>query len=191
MIRTLYVATVLSTAVMVSSCSTVGSNNAIDSATATAAPGLQDGELAVPENYRSWPVFLSAIDKTDGKQIRDIYINPIGHETQAGEEFPHGTISVMELWDAKVDSAGELATDADGKLLKEQLKLIFLMGKSLGAGQLVDPELRNGDWVYAGYQADGVTPGGPDAAACRSCHLAEAEKDWVFRYDEYFSSRGD
>ena len=40
------------------------------------------------------------------------------------------------------------------------------------------------------YQADGVTPGGPDATACRGCHLSQEDKDWFFRYDEYFAQRG-
>ena len=190
MVRTTCLATALSTALIATGCSIIESQDATDSA-AMAAPGLQDGELAVPEDYRSWPVFLTAIDKTEGKQIRDIYINPVGHEAHAGDEFPNGTISVMELWDARLDSAGELDTDADGKLIKDELKLIFLMGKSQGAGEAIAPALRNGDWVYAAYQADGVTAGGPDTAACRACHTSEADKDWVFRYDEYFASRSE
>ena len=96
----------------------------------------------------------------------------------------------MELWTAKRTADGNALVSASGGLVKDKLSLIFLMGKSAGAGALVDPALRNGDWVYAGYKADGRTPGGPSADKCRTCHLKASDKDWIFRYDEYFAKRG-
>lgn len=153
------------------------------------APGLRDGELAIPDGYRTWPVFLSGIDKPAAKQIRDIYINPKGHSAPDGGPFPVGTMSVMEIWKPRLDAVGKPVTDADGKMIKESLSLVFAMGKSAGAGALTDKALSNGDWVYAGYQADGKTPGGPAASACRACHLPQADNDFVFRADEYFKTR--
>lgn len=158
-------------------------------AAAVAAPGLKDGELAVPANYRSWPVFLADIDKVDAKQIRDIYISPAGHKTKEGDEFPNGTQSVMEIWNPKLKADGSPQMTGDGKLIKDSLSLVFVMGKSKGAGAMVDSALRTGDWVYSGYKADGVTRGGPDTSACRGCHVTQPDKDWIFRYDEYFSKR--
>ena len=176
---------------VVSACNTVDRirGTSEPDMTAVAAPGLQDGQLAVPADYRSWPVFLADIQKNDAGQIRDIYINTVGHATDQGDDFPAGTLSVMEIWKPLMNADGTPEMDANGKMSKDELSLVFLMGKSEGAGELVDPALRNGDWVYAGYQADGVTPGGPDTSACRSCHLPEAENDFVFRYDEYFAKR--
>ncbi len=176
---------------VVSACNTVDRirGTSEPDMTAVVAPGLQDGQLAVPADYRSWPVFLTDIQKTDAKQIRDIYINEVGHATDQGDDFPAGTLSVMEIWKPVMNADGTPEIDANGKMSKDELSLVFLMGKSEGAEELVDPALRNGDWIYAGYQADGVTPGGPDASACRSCHLPEAGNDFVFRYDEYFAKR--
>lgn len=176
---------------VVSACNTVDRirGTSEPDMTAVVAPGLQDGQLAIPADYRSWPVFLTDIQKTDAKQIRDIYINKVGHATDQGDDFPAGTLSVMEIWKPVMNADGTPEMDANGKMSKDELSLVFLMGKSEGAEELVDPALRNGDWIYAGYQADGVTPGGPDASACRSCHLPEAENDFVFRYDEYFAKR--
>ncbi|MGE0311164.1 MAG: cytochrome P460 family protein [Lautropia sp.] len=153
------------------------------------APRMRDGELKVPADYRRWPVFLVGIDKPDSGQIRDIYIDALAHRTAEGDPFPIGTVSVMEIWTAQRTGDGALRRTPDGRLVKDALASIFVMGKSAGAGELVSPALRNGDWVYASYGSDGTTPGGPPAAACRSCHLAQASKDWVFRYDEYFASR--
>ncbi len=153
------------------------------------APGMRDGELKVPAGYRNWPMYVVGIDKPTTGQIRDIYVGPAAHRTAKGDPFPIGTVSVMEIWSARKAPDGALQRSADGKLVKDTLASVFVMGKSEGAGALAPAALRNGDWVYASYGGDGMTPGGPPAAACRTCHLGQASTDWVFRYDEYFASR--
>src|SRR5215471_12097907 len=67
------------------------------------APNLQ-----VPRNYRSWPVFLSAVQREDVAQIRDIYIDKAATSMQQGDLFPDGTVFVMDLWAAQKDSSGAL-----------------------------------------------------------------------------------
>lgn len=158
----------------------------------TGTPGARpkDGELATPADYRSWPKFLVDIQRPDAKQIRDIYINPLGHATKAGEMFPNGTVSVMEIYPARENPDGSLMKGADGKLVKGALAKVFVMGKGAGWGDgVARPELKNGDWVYSAFQADGKAPSGDDIATCRSCHLPLANKDFVHRYDEYFEKR--
>ena len=66
----------------------------------------KDGELPVPAEYKSWPKFLSDIQRADNKQVREIYINPIGHSTKMGDAFPNGTISVMEIYKAREAADG-------------------------------------------------------------------------------------
>ena len=156
----------------------------------TSTAKLRDGELAAPADYRSWPKFLTNIQRPDAKQIRDIYINPTGHATKAGQSFPNGTISVMEIYKARENSDGTLAKGADGHLIKGDLAKVFVMGKGAGWGEGVTPaEMKNGDWIYAAYKADAKTPSGDDIAPCRACHLPLANKDFIHRYDEYFEKR--
>jgi hemoglobin len=151
---------------------------------------LKDGELAVPADYRSWPKFLVDIQRPDAKQIRDIYINPLGHATKSGDAFPNGTVSVMELYKARENPDGTLMKGADGKLVKGDLAKVFVMGKGAGWGGGVTPaELKNGDWIYSAFKADAKTPSGDEIAPCRACHLPLASKDFVHRYDEYFEKR--
>ncbi|SOD39931.1 cytochrome P460 family protein [Nitrosovibrio sp. Nv4] len=151
---------------------------------------VADGELSVPVNYKSWPKFLSDIQRTDTKQVREIYINPIGHSTKMGEDFPHGTITVMEIYKAREAADGTLLKGPDGKLVKGELLKIGVMGKGPGWGENVTPpELKNGDWVYAMYMGDGKTKAPDDYTTCRACHLPLTDKDYIFRYDEYFQKR--
>lgn len=161
-------------------------------ATTPAAPmkaaALQDGELPLPANYKSWPKFLSAVQRPDVKQVREIYVNATGYNAKAGQPFSHGTTFVMENWAVQVDAAGNPVTGADGKLVKDKLLRVFVMSKGEGFGSAAIPELRNGDWAYAAYDAAGAKTADP-LGACRACHLPLANKDFVHRYDEFFAAR--
>jgi hypothetical protein len=152
-------------------------------------PPMKDGEAVIPADYKSWPKMLSAVQRPDAKQVREIYIDPKGNQTRAGDAFPYGTVLVMENYAASVKPDGSLETGPDGKLVKGNIVRIFVMEKAKGAGQDVPDALRNGDWVYAAYTADGKKTD-DIYAPCRACHLPLGQaKDYVHRYDEYFSKR--
>lgn len=161
---------------------------ALTAACATAPQPLNDGELAVPADYKSWPKFLSAVQRPDAKQVREIYMNPTGAAGSAAAGFGNGTVFVMENYAALETTDGRLATGSDGKLIKADLLRVFVMGKNAGWGQGAPEPLRNGNWVYASYLANG-DKGPEDTATCRSCHLPLASKDFVHRYDEHFAQK--
>ncbi|HEU4458790.1 MAG TPA: cytochrome P460 family protein [Methylibium sp.] len=151
-------------------------------------PLLKDGELGVPVGYKTWPKFLSAVQRPDAKQVREIYMNPAAEKGSAAAGFPNGTLFVMENYAAKANTDGTLATGADGKLVKGDLLRVFVMGKNPGWGQDVPDGLKNGNWIYSAFLANGDRAPDP-AAGCRACHapLGQA-KDFVHRYDEHFAS---
>ncbi|MEQ1685417.1 MAG: cytochrome P460 family protein [Burkholderiaceae bacterium] len=148
---------------------------------------LKDGELAVPANYRSWPKFLSAVQRPDAKQVREIYMNTVATGGTAANGFPNGTVFVMENFAAAENPNGTLKQGPDGKLVKAGLLRVFVMGKNEGWGASAPDGLNNGDWIYAAYLAGGEKA--PDSTlTCRACHLPlTASKDFVHRYDEHFS----
>lgn len=41
----------------------------------SSAPAMRDGDLKLPADYKSWPVYLLDVQRPELKQIRDIYIN--------------------------------------------------------------------------------------------------------------------
>ncbi len=151
---------------------------------------LKDNEQAVPANYKSWPSTILNVQRPDNKQIRDIYVNSVGAATQAGGKFANGTVSVMEIYAAQVGADGMLVKGADGNLVKGNLLKVFVMGKGDGWGESAPAGLRNGDWIYSAYLADGKTLAPDPIQACRGCHLPLGEaKDFFHRYDEYFQKR--
>ena len=147
---------------------------------------LKDGELVLPSDYRSWPVFLNNIQRPDLKQIRDIYINKQGG--YSSRPFAYGTTMVMELHSVKLDAEVKPVPGADGKLQKAGLSKVFVMGKGAGWGQAVPENQRNGEWIYSSFNAAGASLGG-DAKACRDCHTPLKNNDFVARVPEYEASR--
>ena len=153
----------------------------------TPAP-LNDGDLTVPADYKSWPKFLSAIQRPDAKQVREIYMNPAAAGATSAGGFPNGSVFVMENYAALESTDGKLATGADGKLVKSDLLRVFVMGKNAGWGQAAAEPLRNGNWVYTSWLANGQK-GPENLDTCRACHLPLAGKDFVHRYDEHFAQK--
>ena len=151
-------------------------------------PPLKDGELRPPADYRAWPKFLSAIQRPDAAQVREIYMNPEARDATAAGGFPDGTMFVMENYAAKARVDGTLEMGFDGKLVKGELLRVFVMGKNAGWGADVAEPLRNGSWVYAAWLPNGHKAP-DDTDACRACHLPLAGKDFVHRYDEHFAGR--
>ena len=149
---------------------------------------VKDGELTVPADYKGWPKFLSEIQRPDAKQVREIYMNTAAKSGSAATGFPNGSVFIMENYAAKVGADGQLEKGADGKLVKGDLLRVFVMGKNKGWGEDVPAEQRNGNWVYASYLASG-DKGPENLGTCRACHAPLTQKDFIHRYDEYFSTQ--
>ncbi len=169
--------------VVMAGCSTAPS----ETKPAAAAKPLEDGQAPLPANYKSWPKFLTSVQRPDVKQVRDIYINPTGYQARAGQAFAPGTTFVMENFSVKLDAAGNPVM-TDGRLVNADLVRVFVMAKGPGYGSQVPPELKTGDWVFASFDATGNKTA-DNLVACRPCHVPLASKDFVARYDEYFAER--
>jgi len=148
----------------------------------------KDGQLPLPADYKSWPKFLSAVQRPDAKQVRELYINPKGATAAQGQPFPNGTLFVMENFKVKENPDGTPAVGPDGKLIKGDLAKIFVMGKGDGWGKDVPDAVKTGAWVYSAFGPDGKAFT-EDFTKCRSCHAPLAQKDFVHRYDEYFTTQ--
>lgn len=147
----------------------------------------KDGELIFPADYKSYAAFLHGIQKSDA--VRDLYINPTRASAEAGQPFANGSILVMEIYNAKKYAEGTLEKGADGNLVKADLAKVFVMQKVAEWGKGVPENVKNGDWIYAAFKANGERLD-VDYTTCRGCHLPlGTSKDFVHRYDEYFEKR--
>lgn len=164
----------------------IGSLTMISNAQSGSAP--KDGELSFPSDYEKFPKFLHGIQKSNA--VRDLYVNPTGEKALKGKAFPDGSVLVMAIFSPKKGADGEFEKDSSDKLIKDKLAKVYVMEKRKGWGNNAPKDLKNGDWIYSAFSADGK-PIEVDYAKCRSCHLPLGEsKDFVQRYDEYFEKRG-
>ena len=176
------------TALALGGCESTYGTTGMATGTTQMGGAPKDGEVRLAAEYRTWPQFLTGIDKEQIKQVRDIYINPVGARTMAGKAFPNGTMMVMELYKAKEKADGSLEMSSDGKLVKGDLAKLFIMAKGEGWGQGIPDPLKNGAWIYSAA-GPGGKPLMEDFSKCRACHAPLAQKDFVHRYDEYFEKR--
>ena len=158
-------------------------NGGIVTTVAEAGAAPKDGDIALPADYKSWPKFLSEVQREDAKQVRELFVSPTGARACPTAAFPQGAQLVMELYKAKAEGEA-LAKGADGKLVKGDLLKVFVMEKNEGWGQDVPDNLKNGAWVFGAYGPDGKALA-EDFTKCRACHAPLAQKDFVHRYDEF------
>lgn len=150
--------------------------------TASAGPEL----VAFPAGYRDSFVLYNKVDRPDRKTVRFMYVNPEALAAAApGAPLPHGTVLIME--DHKAQLEGETAVlDADGRLVAtEEVTNVFVMEKQSGWGAAYPAEMRNGEWEYAWFLADGTAKADAKYEGCFACHLNRSERDFTFTFWKY------
>jgi plastocyanin len=156
-------------------------------ATPTPRPAPSEDRVGFPSGYQEDFKLMYVYDRLDNRQVRVVCGNDVAASVKQGEPFPHGSILVMETWQAKLDADGKLVKDSNDRLIRENLRGIFVMRKEQGFGEAYQ-DLRTGEWEYVAYRPDESHSTPPqNSANCAACHLGSSEeKDWVFRADVLF-----
>ena len=144
----------------------------------------KDGKLIQPENYewRTWmyigtPITPNSLNPPEAPfpEFHNVYIDPASfeHFSKTGE-FPDGTLLIKEL----VSIGATKAASGNG----------YFQGEFIGLEAAYKDSKRfpnePGNWAY--YTFSHEPPPYPSvatlqpAAACNSCHEANAADDWVF-----------
>jgi hypothetical protein len=150
--------------------------------TATVEAGPDN--VKFPEHYAKG-VLYTTVDRADIKQYRELYITRFAlDEIKAGRPFPSGTIITMVNYKAKLDDAGQPVKDGNGRFIKAELAGIVVMEKRAGWGAEYPPEMRNGEWEYRAFKADGSVNDKADLKPCFACHKPLDKQDFVFSIDK-------
>jgi hypothetical protein len=73
-------------------------NGGIVTTIAEAGAAPKDGEIALPADYKTWPKFLSEVQREDAKQVRELFVSPAGSRScptcgvSAGHATGHGVV---------------------------------------------------------------------------------------------------
>jgi len=125
----------------------------------TSPPAPSVDRVGFPANYDTTMQVLYVYDRPDNKSVRTIYANaPVFTVTSATQNnFPYGSIIVMQTWRALQDAQGVPILDASGRFQKDPsaTPTVFVMRKEKGFGVDYGPN-RNGEWEYVAYHPDGT-----------------------------------
>jgi hypothetical protein len=149
-------------------------------------PGPQNIEL--PADWQQRFIRYTTVDRPDRKIIRNMYVNPEAYAAlRAGQPLPHGTLAIMADQRARVDAAGEVLRDGNGRLIPEPAFIaIAAQQKERGWGEGYGPDQRNGEWEYAVFNAQTGARVDRPLNACFTCHLqARAQQDYSFSTWDY------
>jgi Cytochrome P460 len=142
-------------------------------AKAAAASSLMSLPAGFPAGFRE---YWRAVDEP-GKTMQ------IGHANSAawraaseGKKLPDGSIIVIVFHAA--------ARTADGQWVPGAVQSYSGMERQAGWGQAVPDLLRNGNWQYGLFTAQGVSRLGELHPRCLACHKPQAEQSYLFTWPD-------
>ena len=136
-------------------------------------------KLAFPADW-SKGVLYATVDRYDTKQYREFYTSAEAvAAAKAGQPIPDGTIVTLAAYAAKVDAEGKPVKDANGRFIKDKLVAVNSMQKQKGLADDIPAEIRNGDWIYQSFTADGQVNDKANLTACYQCHLPFAKEEYL------------
>ncbi len=139
-------------------------------------------KIAFPANYKDGVVYQVA-DRYDIKQYRELYASPAAiAAAKAGKPLPHGSVLTLVQYKAVVDAQGNPVKDAKGRFQKGDLVAYTVMEKRAGWGTEYADDIRNGEWEYAAFGADGKLNEKANYKACFQCHKPHDGMDFVISY---------
>ena len=146
----------------------------------TVLPGSAGPEkIAFPASYKGH-VLYATVDRYDNKQYRELYGTPEAVEAvREGKPIPSGAVLTLVQYKAQVDAAGTPVKDANGRFVKGDMVGVTVMEKRTGWGTEYPADLRNGEWEYAAFSADGKLNDKANYQGCFQCHKPHEKQDFV------------
>jgi plastocyanin len=140
-------------------------------------------KVAFPTNYKSG-VLYNVVDRDDLKEVHQQYTSHEAIEAaKAGKPLPAGTVIASANYKAVLDPQGNPIRDAKGNFVPGELDRVVVMEKRPGSGAAYPENLRNGDWEFAAFTADGkFNPQAPPKEVCMTCHKPHERLDYVKTY---------
>ncbi len=147
-------------------------------------PNLSPTKVAFPENYRSTFKLYQTVNRPDINQVRYLYANPVALQAaKDGKALPDGSVLVLEQFAAKQGADKKPIAGANGFFEPDRFVAFAVMERREGWGSSVPEMLRNENWNYAVFTADGKHRPGVNQAECLACHKPLDKKSYTFSID--------
>jgi plastocyanin len=139
-------------------------------------------KIVFPAKFKEGVLYTIA-DRYDVKQYRELYTSAAAVQAaKEGKPLPSGTVLTLIQYKAQVDAQGNPVKDAKGRFMKGDLIAYAVMEKRTGWGTEYGDDIRNGEWEYAVFGADGKFNDKANYKACFQCHKPHDQMDFVISY---------
>ena len=136
--------------------------------------------VALPANMQGLTHYFTFNHKRC-KQLRNVYANTVALEAaRAGKELPDGSVIVVEAFKAEIGPNKKPVVGADGFYISTGRAGYTAMERQAGWGNDFPGMIRNGNWHYAVFKADGSPRPNINQASCLSCHLPHDKNSYLF-----------
>ncbi len=117
-------------------------------------------------------------------EVRLEYANDTALEAaRAGRPLPDGSFIIRAMFSAVLGEDGNPITGPDGHFVAGEPVGYTAAAREAGWGDTIPTLLRNENWIYGSFQADG-TPNTGSQANCLACHLQRVDTSYLFRHAE-------
>lgn len=145
---------------------------------------LDQTKVKFPTDYLEKFTHYTTSNRSDVKQVRYTYSNDIAMQgAKDGDTLPNGSVIIMVVHKAKLDSNEEPIMGDDGFFEEDSLVGYGVMEKAAGWGDDIPDSLRNSDWNYAFFTTEQKHKDGINQASCLACHRPLADGDFMFSAD--------
>jgi plastocyanin len=138
-------------------------------------------KVAYPSGYLKGERYGS-VDRPDIKQYREFYAQAeVIDAVRKGKPIPSGAVITMVQWSVETDAQGNPIKGPDSRFVKKDIVGTTVMEKRSGWGGEYPDTMRNGEWEYAAFTADGRPNPKANAniKACFDCHKPHEKQDFV------------
>jgi len=152
-------------------------------------PQLVANRVPFPEGYRDRMARYHTINFPTTKQVRHFFANSAAIvAARQGRSLPDGSVLLTEVYSAKLGADGNPLVGGDGFFVSDKLLFYVAMQREAGWGAGIPEMLRNENWNYAAFSADGK-PRPVNQAECLACHKPLDKTSYTFTLKELMQAR--
>jgi Cytochrome P460 len=124
-------------------------------------------------------------DEPETKTISRSFANAMALQAaREGRPLPEGSAIYVANFSARLGADGQPVLGADGRLVPDKALSYSAMESGRGWGHDVPALLRNGNWNYGLFNADGSSRIGDLHSRCLACHKPKEQDSFVFTLKE-------
>jgi hypothetical protein len=151
-------------------------------------------KIVFPERYTEGVMYTtldrparlkpSATGLENAAQYRKFYATAAAIKALRNREpISSGAVITVVKYRAKLDPHGNPIKHENGRFVRGDLIGLSVMEKRTGWGAAYPLEIRNGEWEFQEFTADGKPNDKVNLLACFQCHKSQAHKDFLFTFD--------